>query len=183
MMMSAPEAAAWVADRFDEDGIDYAIGGALALIAWGIPRATAYVDISAFVERTSLPRVLDALERAGVMVPADAAANIGRIGMFRGLVGRIPIDVFTSEHPHQHAMRERRCLLELGEGRSRWFVSREDLVVLKVLYARPKDELDLEAFVSVHTDLDFAYVEGWLAKMVPAGDRPFEMLARLRARA
>jgi hypothetical protein len=171
MMMSAPEAAAWVADRFDEDGIDYAIGGALALIAWGIPRATAYVDISAFVERTSLPRVLDALERAGVMVPADAAANIERIGMFRGLLGRIPIDVFTSEHPHQHAMRERRCLLELGEGRSRWFVSREDLVVLKVLYERPKDELDAGS-VRVGSHRPRRRVRRGVAREDGAGRRP-----------
>lgn len=181
--MNAPEAAGWVADRFVEDNIDYAIGGALALIAWGAPRATAAVDISAFVDTREFQRVVDALERAGVMVPADAAKDVERIGMFRGVRGRIPIDVFISAHPHQHAMRERRCKLELTEGEERWFVSAEDLVVLKVLYGRPKDEIDLERLLAVRTDLDLDYVEGWLAKMVPEGDRRFEMLARLRSRA
>ncbi len=181
--MNAPEAAAWIADRLDEDGIDYAIGGALALIAWGAPRSTADVDISVFVDKREIDRVLAALERAGVMVPADAAKEVERIAMFRGLLGRIPVDVFLSAHPHQHAMRERRRLMELTEGDERWFVSAEDLVVLKLLYARPKDELDLERLLAVRTELDLGYVEEWLARMLPAGDRRFEMLARLRARA
>jgi hypothetical protein len=181
-MMSAPEAAAWIADRFDEDGIEYAIGGALALIAWGAPRATADVDISAFVERRDSKRVLGALERAGVMFPNDAANQIERMGFFRGQLGRIPIDVFISEHPHQHAMHERRQLLELTEGRPRWFVSPEDLVILKIFYGRAKDELDIERLLTIRPDLDLSYVEGWLKQMVPAGDRRFEMLARLRAR-
>jgi hypothetical protein len=179
--MNAPDAASWIASRFDEDGIEYAIGGALALIAWGAPRSTA--DVSAFVARRELDRVLGSLERAGVMVPADAAKTVERIGMFRGLMGRVPVDVFTSEHPHQQAMRERRCQLELTEGTLRWFVSPEDLAVLKLLYARPKDELDLERLFAVRTNLDFTYVEGWLARMVPAGDRRLELFNRLRDRA
>jgi hypothetical protein len=179
--MNATEAAAWVADRFDEDGIEYAIGGALALIAWGAPRATADVDISAFVDRRDANRVLAALERAGVMFPTDATQQIERMGFFRGQLGRIPIDVI-SEHPHQHAMRERRRLLDLTDGGPRWFVSPEDLVVLKIFYGRAKDELDVARLLAVRTDLDLGYVEEWLTKMLPAGDRRFEMLARLRAR-
>jgi len=180
--MNAPDAAAWLADRLDEDGIDYAIGGALALVAWGAPRATADVDISVFVDTPELHRVIGALERAGVMVPADAAKEIERIGMFRGQLGRTPIDVFLSAHPHQHAMRESRCLMELTEGVERWFVSAEDLVVLKVIYGRPKDDIDLQRLLAVRTDLDLDYVEGWLTKMVPPEDRRLEMFARLRGR-
>ena len=149
--MNAPEAATWIAERLDEDGIDYAIGGALALIAWGAPRATAAVDLSVFVETRELDRVLGALERAGVMVHADAAKEIERIAMFRGRLGRVPVDVFLSAHPHHHAMRERRRLLE------------------RLLAVRP--------------ELDLGYVESWLSRMVPAGDRRFDLLARLRARA
>jgi hypothetical protein len=104
------------------------------------------------------------------------------MGFFRGQLGRIPIDVFISEHPHQHAMHERRRLLDLTDGGPRWFVSPEDLVVLKIFYGRAKDELDLARLLAVRTDLDLGYVEEWLGKMLPAGDRRFEMLARLRAR-
>ena len=58
----------------------------------------------------------------------------------------------------------------------------EDLVVLKLFYGRAKDELDIERLLAIRTDLDLSYVEGWLRQMLPAGDRRFEMLARLRAR-
>ncbi len=45
-------AAAWLADRFEEDGIDYAIGGALALGAHGIPRMTGDADFAVYVAST-----------------------------------------------------------------------------------------------------------------------------------
>lgn len=181
--MSAPDVAARVADRFDEAGIAYAIGGALALIAWGAPRATADVDISVFVGPDELPRVLDALERAGVMLPGDAARSAARIGLFRGALGRTPVDVYTSSHPHHQAMYERRRLVELPGGAARWFISPEDLAVLKIFYGRAKDELDLQRLVAVRPDLDLDYVEGWIRTMVPAGDRRFELIASLRGRA
>lgn len=48
-----------LADRFDEDGLRYALGGALALGAWGVPRSTSDVDVAVFVPETQL----DDLER------------------------------------------------------------------------------------------------------------------------
>jgi hypothetical protein len=45
------EVVARLADRLDEDALPYAIGGALALGAWGVPRATSDVDISEMQRR------------------------------------------------------------------------------------------------------------------------------------
>ena len=44
-MRAAHEVALRIANRLDDDGIAYAIGGALALGALGAPRATKDVDI------------------------------------------------------------------------------------------------------------------------------------------
>ena len=44
--MNAFELSEHIAARLDEDGLPYAIGGALALTAWSIPRDTKDVDIS-----------------------------------------------------------------------------------------------------------------------------------------
>ena len=71
---SAPtEVAARLADRFDEDGLPYAFGGALALGAWGVPRTTTDVDIPVFVAEPELDRLLDSIERSGAMVDRSAA--------------------------------------------------------------------------------------------------------------
>ena len=66
--MNAYDAAVRIAECFDEDRIEYAIGGALALGAHGAARATSDVDISALLGSDELDRVLQSLERAGALV-------------------------------------------------------------------------------------------------------------------
>jgi len=45
-----------IAERLDEDGLPYGIGGALALGVWGAPRATKDVDLTVFVGEHELSR-------------------------------------------------------------------------------------------------------------------------------
>jgi hypothetical protein len=145
------------------------IGGALALTAWAIPRDTKDVDISVFVPVAELHRVFDALERAGVMLDrSDAARSVDRIGMFTGRSGRTLVDVFVGDHPHFHAMRARRKQLAYPSGQACWFLSAEDLCVLKLLYGRTKDIADLERMFAAIPALDVDYVRDWLAKLPDA---------------
>jgi len=180
--MNAFELSQHIAARLDEDQLEYAIGGALALTAWAIPRDTHDVDISVFAAEAELPRVIDALERAGVMIDrVDAAKSVSRIGMFTGRAGRTLVDVFMSAHPHFIEMRGRRRQLAYPSGAPLWFLSAEDLCVMKLLYARTKDIADLERMFSLLT-LDVAYVRSWLARMVPAEDRRLALLDELETR-
>ncbi len=150
----------------DEDKIDYAIGGALALTAWAVIRNTKDVDLSVFAPSSELPRVFDALERAGVMIDRnDATAAVARIGMFTGRSGHTLVDVFVGDHPHFHAMRQRRKQLAYPSGQKCWFVSAEDLCVLELLYGRTKDLADLERLFAVLPELDVAYMRGWLDQL------------------
>ena len=181
--MSAADVARRFADRLDEAGISYAIGGALALGVWGAPRTTVDVDISVFVEATDIAPVLDALERAGAMVDrSDAARQATRIGLFRARLGRTPVDVYVRAHPHFDEMRARRRPVPDPDGTTRWFVSAADLAVLKLFYGRDKDLIDLERLFSVRRDIDVDYVRAWIEKMVTPGDRRLAALDDLVAR-
>ena len=172
-----------IADRFDEAGISYGIGGALALAAWGSPRATKDVDLSVFVPQADLPRVFDALERAGVIVDRDEATRgVARIGLFTAQAGRMRVDLFLSEHPHFLEMEKRRQAIPDSSGRSLWFISAEDLTVMKLIYGRDKDIIDLERLFAVRPQLDVVYVRHWLDQMVPAGDRRHVTLEDLARR-
>ncbi|HUQ03504.1 MAG TPA: hypothetical protein VM261_13475 [Kofleriaceae bacterium] len=135
-----------------------------------------------YLDLARLGEVVDALERAGVMVPADAAHDVARMGFFRGMLGRTPVDVFVALHPFHADAHARRKAIDDPNGVPRWFLSPEDFFVLKIYYGRDKDEVDLRRFVTVREDLDFSYIEGWLTRMVPAGDARLDMLARLRGR-
>jgi hypothetical protein len=180
--MNAFELSQHIAARLDEDKLEYAIGGALALTAWAIPRDTNDVDISVFASEAELPSVIDALERAGVMIDrVDAAKSVRRIGMFTGRGGRTLVDVFMSTHPHFLEMQRRRRRLNYPSGAPLWFLSAEDLCVMKLLYGRTKDIADLERMFPALT-LDLSYVRTWLAKMVPEGDRRLALLDDLERR-
>jgi hypothetical protein len=180
--MNAYELSEHIAKRLDEDDLPYAIGGALALTAWALPRDTKDVDISIFVAEHELPRVIDALERSGVMIDrADAEKSVARIGMFTGRAGKTLVDVFISRHPHFLEMQRRRRKLRSPSGAELWFISAEDLCIMKLIYGRSKDIPDLERMFATMT-LDLDYVCAWLTKMVPAGDRRFALLDDLERR-
>jgi hypothetical protein len=182
--MNAFEVSARLATILDEDGIAYAIGGAIALTAWAIPRDTSDVDISLFVDVSELARAFDSLERAGVMIDrADARRSVERIGMFTGRLGRTLVDAFVGDHPHFHAMRARRQQLAYPSGQLVWFVSAEDLCVLKLLYGRLKDLGDLERLLAALPDLDIVYIREWAAKLpvtAATRDRFDDLVRRFR---
>src|SRR6185436_1311352 len=135
-----------------------------------------------FASEAELPRVLDALERAGVMIDrTDAAKSVRRIGMFTGRAGRTLVDVLLSTHPHFLEMHRRRRQLSYPSGAPLWFLSAEDLCVMKLLYGRTKDIADLERMFSALT-LDLSYIRTWLAKMIPDADRRLTLLDDLERR-
>jgi hypothetical protein len=179
------EVLAKLADRFDEDDLAYAIGGALALGAWGVPRATSDVDISVFVNEGQLDTLLDSIERAGAMVDRpDAHRSVSRTGFFVAFFARTRIDLFIAHHPWHTEMQRRRVALPTPDGRTRWFLSLEDTAVAKLLYARPKDVHDLERLFAVQAEhLDLSYLRHWLSRTVPAGDSRLQLLEDLARRA
>jgi hypothetical protein len=169
--MIASDAARRLGGLLEQDGIDYAIGGALALGAWGAPRGTKDVDLSVFVQEAELARVIDVYERAGVMFDREAMAkDVARTGLFRGKLGTVPIDTFISAHPHFWSMHERRRQITDPDGTNLYFITAEDLCVMKLVYGRAKDVTDLERLFAVRK-LDVPYIRSWLAKMPVGGDR------------
>lgn len=180
---SADRAADELATRLEEDHLAYAFGGALALAAWGVPRATLDVDVSVFVEVRQLDRVLDSFERAGALVDReDARRQVDRIGMFMASLRGVRLDIFLAHHPMHREMEQRRVALKAFGEVDRWFLSAEDVVLTKLIYRRPKDILDLERLFAVQPSLDVTYVSGWLRRIVGEDDERHAVLADLITR-
>ena len=180
--MNAFDVARRLGQLLEADGIEYAIGGALALGVWGVPRGTKDVDLSVFVAPSELDKVADIFERAGVMFEREAAAkNVARTGLFRGLLGRVPVDAFISEHPHFFEMQQRRQRVRTPDGDHLYFITAEDLCVLKLVFGRDKDIEDLRRLFAVRK-IDVAYVRTWLSKMPVGPDRTatLDALAKLQ---
>jgi hypothetical protein len=174
----------WLGDRLAEENIPYAIGGAVALAAHGIPRNTADVDLSVFVPEDELDRLFDALERAGCLFErAHALAMARKINLFTVRNGHVNADLFVAFHPHHHEALARRVELRCPDGRARWFQSAEDLVIHKLALARPKDFMDLELlFAARGASLDLTYVRRWVSAIVGAADSRLGQLEALERR-
>lgn len=164
--------AAALGDRFDEAGLPYAFGGALALGVWSVPRATVDVDVSVFVPPERLDDVFHALERAGALIPYDdARERVDKAGPFIVRLLGIRVGIFVAHHPLHDDMAARRRSIRDPFGDPRWYLSPEDVALTTLIYHRPKDVIDLERLFAVQRDqLDLDYIRGWLQRIVSADD-------------
>jgi hypothetical protein len=171
MNESTYETAAALAGAFEERGVPYAIGGALAYGVWGIPRATMDVDVNVFVGEQQLSPVLDAIRSIGGRVDEDTAELGAKTnGMFIAHHGRLRIDLFTSSIPFCDEAARTRVRIT-AEGRETWYLSAEALSVFKMMFYRPKDIIDLERLLEVRRDkLDTDYIRAQLVDMVGPDD-------------
>jgi hypothetical protein len=172
--LDAAEAGLAIARSFEAAAIPYALGGALALGAHGVPRGTLDVDVNVFVPEGERAHVVECLRQLGVELDLQAAlARAERDGMFVGMWGGMRIDVFVPSVPFSDEAARTRVLLGDSEGKGVYFLSAEAITIFKLLFFRPKDLVDLDRLAAVQgPDLDRAYVRRWIVDMMgPADER------------
>ena len=180
---TAADIARTVADVLDRRGLPYAIGGAIALGFYAVPRATVDLDINIFVAPADdLLAALAALNEAGFAAgESEAALRIRAMeeGQFRGIVSGLRVDVFVPAIPYYSDLAKRRRQVMLL-GRPAWILAAEDLVVLKLMFYRRKDLADVEAVLRDQgAALDRAFVRATLVELVGAEDERVAALAAI----
>ena len=153
----------------EEGNFTYAVMGGLAVRVHGIPRPTYDVDFQLTVDEEQLSRFVALVEQRDYTISEQYVAG------WRDRVGGMPliklktymadghsidVDIFISETPFQFSTMKRRVRLEF-EGQSMWFVSAEDLILLKLLANRPRDIGDIADILFVQGELDEAYMQKW----------------------
>ncbi|MBI5482389.1 MAG: hypothetical protein HY906_26275 [Deltaproteobacteria bacterium] len=166
--MPAPDVARLLADlsrALKKLRVRWYVFGAQAVVAAGVPRATADIDVT--VDAPAVGPLVAALRRAG-FVPAD----VGDLDTFLAQTRVIPLrharsgfglDVVLAGPGLEQEMLDRVTWRRVGAVRVP-FVDTNDLVVLKVLAGRPKDLEDVAALVRSGSDeLDLGVVRDRLA--------------------
>lgn len=169
--MDPAEVARQLADGLEAAHIPYALGGALAYAYWGVARGTHDVDINLFIPPDRLAAALDCLGLAGLTIDhAAALVSAETRGDARGSVGDVPVDLFVDSIPlHQEAAR-RIVTVSLFDRPIR-ILSAEDLAVLKMLFFRGKDIVDVERLLVLQgAHLDRRYIRHWLVDAVGDND-------------
>lgn len=183
---SAEEVARELADALETRGVDYAVGGALALAQWGVVRGTFDVGLNLWIDPlrpTEAAHLLAGLGcefKAGAVVRELADKGWAYVS-WRG----VHVDVYLPTGEFHESVRRRRRRRPLS-GRDAWFVSAEDLAVFKMVLFRTKDQGDVEALLVIRgRDFDRPYARDWLARAVGPSDHRLktwdEMVAQAEA--
>ncbi len=153
---------------FERTSVPYAVMGGIALRLYAIPRPTFDVDFTAAIDRRALPELYRAAGELGFAIPEaqhkgwiDSIRDLAVV-KFQWFVGSrvIDVDVFLAETSFQAQVLKRRRRLAM-DGWEGWFVTAEDLILLKLLANRPKDRVDVADVLFVQGRLDETYLRSW----------------------
>jgi len=135
-----------ILDALEEDGVEYAVVGALALAVHGVARATQ--DIALLIRPGDLDATLASVARCGFDLPAepmtftDSGVSIQRVSK-ADPEGLLTLDLLLSGPTLQHVW-DSRERVDTTEG-GLWVASRAGLMKMKAASGRLRDLADIRA--------------------------------------
>ncbi len=168
-----------VLDALEAAGVEYMIGGAVAVWAWGDVRTTRDLDVVIELLPESIPALSQELRKRGMLVPMDVMLDvmiipggdlpINAIHMYSGYKAELFLlragDAYRAE-----ALR-RRLLVDLGPPVGVvWVHSPEDLILYKLHYfsisRQSKHVGDIASIVAaIGGELDYPYITAWAERL------------------
>lgn len=143
---------------FESLAIDHALIGGHAVNVWLEPRLTADVDLTIEADPNQLARLEQALDELGFTL----ATSIGKDSSgpdflrFRSSTGSVVLELQAAKTAFQREVIRR--AIPTDEGLR--VATPEDLIVLKLIASRPRDEIDLLGLCALPS-LDWDYVNRW----------------------
>ena len=159
-------------DILEKSGVPYAVMGGIAASAWGLPRFTHDVGVAVNLRASETGPLLQVLEERGYVVPeefrsgwSDRLAGTRKLAVKRFLGKHVwDVDIFLAESEFLRSALQRRRVVDL-DGRETPLVTPEDLLVLKLVAWRPKDQGDIDDLLLVVGPLDEEYLGAWTRRL------------------
>lgn len=172
-----------IARGLERLGIPYMLIGGQAVLLYGEPRLTRDIDVTLGVGPERLSELLEWVRGSGWQVLVEAPAEfVGKTMVLPCLepVSGIRIDLIFSFSPYELQALKRARRVPLG-GAQVCFASLEDLIIHKVLAARPRDLEDLRSVLLKNRAFDLEYVHRWLREFDRGlGERSLERFEEAR---
>ncbi|HUU18428.1 MAG TPA: hypothetical protein VMW72_14860 [Sedimentisphaerales bacterium] len=160
-----------VTQRLKEADINYMISGSIAANYYTIPRMTRDIDVVIELKQDDIDKFIGLFE-GDFYVDREMVANeVSRQGMFNLIYDRyvIKIDfIIKKSSAYQNAAFSRRKQF-LIEKSPMWFVSAEDLVISKLLWAKDSHSemqlRDVGNLMETVDNLDSKYIDNWVREL------------------
>lgn len=155
--------------RLERAGIAYMLTGSIALSYYAQPRMTRDIDLIVELDEGDAKRVSDLFHPDYYVSIDDAHRALGARGMFNLLhmekLVKLDLIVRKDEVYRRHEF-GRRVRAQL-HGFDAWIVSKEDLILSKLVWAKPSmSELQLRDVRSLlASGADTAYLRRWAAEL------------------
>lgn len=168
-----------VLDALEAAGVEYMIGGAVAVWAWGEARTTRDFDLVVNLPPEHIQRLSQELEKRAMLVPADIILDL-----FLETRADLPVNAIHLDTGYKAELfllrpgdtyREiafaRRRLVDLGPPLGKVYVhAPEDLILNKLHYFglsyQPKHMRDIVSIIlALGDELDLDYIESWAARL------------------
>lgn len=176
-----PDKVIAIHETLAEEKIPHALGGALALAYYAVPRATIDIDLNVFLVETERWRdAIGILASLGIETNDLDLPALERDGQCRLWWGNNAVDLFFAYDPLHDEMRRETRRVPFGEVTVP-ILAPEHLAICKAMFDRRKDWLDIEQMLIATEELDVAKIEAWLERLVGAEDARLKHLADVRA--
>jgi hypothetical protein len=159
----------------EKAGIDYMIGGAVAVWPWGEPRSTQDIDIVIHLGIEQINALSKELEKAEIYLPPDIILdNLNEtrgdlpINAIHGASGyKAEMFLIREDDELRKTAFQRRVKVDFGSGIGEAYIhSPEDLIIYKMLYyslsQQTKHIRDIGSIIKIRGDkLDYDYIQKW----------------------
>lgn len=156
-------------------GIDYMIGGAVAVWPWGEPRSTQDIDIVIHLEKDQINSLSKELEKVDIYLPPDIIIeNLHEtridlpINAIHGASGyKAEMFLVREDDELRKTAFQRRVKVDFGPGIGEVYIhSPEDLIIYKMLYyslsQQTKHIRDIGSIIKTRGGiLDYGYIQKW----------------------
>jgi hypothetical protein len=167
-MRNLNEALDLLIESLARQSVTYALIGGIAVRAYAVPRNTQDVDAMLSVGTDDLPQFFRQLAHDGFEIPEPYLRGwldrvqgmpVAKVKVYLSGHG-IDVDLFPVESAFQQSVIMRRVQVDVN-GRQISIASAEDLVLLKLVAARPRDLLDVADILFISGQLDVLYLRHW----------------------
>ncbi|MEN3942657.1 DUF6036 family nucleotidyltransferase [Prosthecobacter sp. SYSU 5D2] len=155
-----------ILDCVESTGIKYMVGGSIASMNYGIPRATKDFDLVIDVhepEFTSFLKAVDPFFTLDPQIYLESLTGTKRF-ILQHRTTAFEVELFIkSQDPHHLSMWDRKTQRRLVfSKREAWTPTAEDMIIQKLRWQRDRDKMDVREMIGVQSpNLDWPYIENW----------------------